>query len=341
MEHGNTKNSRVFWIPIILLALIAGFLLAYFHPRFLSSFFQKISFSYKFQLLWSVLVVIAISIFIELIRRSYLSHIVDLKARHKVRSYLHWVRIFTIVAALVFIWAGGVKNYGVVFGLVGAGLALSLQELILSIVGWIYIMINHPFDIGDRIEVEELKGDVVDISVLHSTLVEISHDVDAEQSTGRLLMIPNSSFIRRSFRNFTKGFAFVWNELPIVVTFESDWQKAKDIILRQSAKEDAKFKKEVDRQIRETQEKYAIRIGKYSSIVYTSIDANGVSLTLRYLCPARAKRSTAHDIYENILKHFAKEPGIDFAYPTTRFYKTSADLVQLNGRAESSIKTEE
>jgi len=332
------KQSGTYLLLGLLTVATASllYLLETWYPGSITALSLNLSYSHKLRLIWSVIALVVVSLFIELIRKSYLYYITDLHTRHKVRRSLQWIRIFLIVAALTFIWGGGIKNYGVIFGLVGAGLALSLQELILSVVGWIFIMLTHPFDIGDRIEIDGMKGDVIDISVLHTTLVEVGNWVDADQSTGRLLMVPNGSFIRHGSKNYTKGFSFIWNELCIVVTFESDWEKAKEIILSLSAKEDAKFKSEIKNQIKKTQETYAIRFGMVSSIVYTAIDASGIALTLRYLSPVRHRRSTSHKLYEAILRAFADEANIDFAYPTTRFYKTPGDLAQLNTSKDSS-----
>jgi small-conductance mechanosensitive channel len=342
-ESGGRKMSEKgqsgrYLLPALLAAGTVSlfYLLETWYPGSVSSLSLDLSFSYKVKIIWSVISFVGVALFIELIRKSYLYYITDLQTRHKVRRSLQWIRIFLIAVAFFVIWGEGFKNYGVIFGLVGAGLALSLQELILSIVGWGFIMLTRPFDIGDRIEIDNQKGDVIDISVLHTTLVEVGNWVDAEQSTGRLLMIPNGSFIRHSSTNYTKGFSFIWNELVIVVTFESDWEKAKEIILSLSTEEDAKFKSEIDKQIKATQETYAIRFGMISSIVYTSIQDSGVALTLRYLSPVRSRRSTSHKLYEAILKAFSTEPDIDFAYPTTRFYKSPVDLVQLNAPGESS-----
>jgi small-conductance mechanosensitive channel len=120
--------------------------------------------------------------------------------------------------------------------------------------------------------------------------------------------------------NYTKGFPFIWNEQTIVVTFESDWKRAKAIILQQAQEEAEKIETEVRRQIQTMQSEYAIRYRHLTPIVYTQIADQGVALTLRYLCPVRKRRGMAHAVNEGILEDFAREPDIELAYPTTRFY---------------------
>ncbi len=278
------------------------------------------------KLVWTLLVVTSVILASGALSPMLAANTKTLQQRHKVRRTVEWFRTAAILVALLVIWGARVENLGVFLGIIGAGLALSLQELLLSIAGWGYAMLKKPFDIGDRIQVGDMVGDVIDIGVLHTTLVEVGNWVNADQSTGRLIIIPNSSFFRESVYNYTKGFPFIWNELCIVVTYESDWEKAKELILELSREEDSKIETEVHRQIDDMQESYAIlRYRVLTSIVYTSIADNGVALTLRYLTPVRARRTTEHKLFEGILKAFNKEPGIDFAYPTTRFYHNQAE----------------
>ena len=289
------------------------------------------------KLVWTILVVTAVVLTTGGLTPVLSANAKTLQQRHKVRRTIEWVRTAVILVALLVIWGARVENLGVFLGIVGAGLALSLQELLLSIAGWAYVMLKKPVDIGDRIEIQDMVGDVIDIGLLHTTLVEVGNWVKADQSTGRLLVVPNSSFLRHSVYNYTKGFPFVWNELTAVVTFESDWQRAKELILELSREEDHKIEAEVQRQMDAMQESYAIM--KYrvlTSIVYTKIADNGIALTLRYLTPVRARRTTEHKLNEGILLAFSKEPEIDFAYPTTRFYQnqTEGKVRDFNGEEE-------
>ncbi|MEW6356592.1 MAG: mechanosensitive ion channel family protein [Planctomycetota bacterium] len=244
----------------------------------------------------------------------------DIEHRHKIRRAVNWIRTVAFIICVVLIWQSRIQNVGVFLGIVGAGVALSLQEAVLCVVGWMLIVTRSPFDIGDRIEIDGRVGDVIDITVFRTTMLEIGNWVHADQSTGRTISVPNSMFFRGPTFNYTKGFPFIWNELTTVVTFESDWKRAKEIILRQAQREADKIEAEVRRQVDDMQVNYPIRYQHLKPIVYTHIADQGVALTLRYLTPVRKRRSTTHEICEGILDGFRNEPGIDFAYPTTRFY---------------------
>ena len=183
-------------------------------------------------------------------------------------------------------------------------------------------MIKKPFDVGDRIEISGLLGDVIDIRVFQTSVLEVGNWVGAEQSTGRILNVPNSAVFRGFNANYTQGFPFIWSEQTIVVTLESDWKRAKEIISKRAEEEADKIESEVRRQIEAMRGRYAIRYDHLRPTVYTHIADHGVALTLRYLCPARKRRGFAHLINEGILKDFAREDSITLAYPTTRFYDT-------------------
>ena len=119
--------------------------------------------------------------------------------------------------------------------MIGAGIALALQDVILSVAGWFLIIVRRPFQVGDRIELGGVKGDVIDIRLLQTSLLEIGNWVDADQSTGRIVHCPHSLVFKEPLFNYTKGFEFIWNEIKIPLTFESNWKKGKEIILNSVA----------------------------------------------------------------------------------------------------------
>lgn len=280
-----------------------------------------------FGLIWTVAAGIGISFLNLAVRRAVLRNVTAIEERHRIRSRLGWLSAVAFFVVTGLIWAGFLSdmNLSTFLGIVGAGVALSLQETLLCLAGWLLIIIRKPFDIGDRVEIDGRIGDVIDIRVFQTTLLEVGNWVGADQSTGRLLVVPNSMVFRHPVYNYTEGFPFLWNEISSIVTFESDWEQAKGIMLDQALEEGERIREEMSRQIKAMQGKYAIHFERLTPIVYTSIADNGVRLTLRYLTPARQRRATSHRIAENILKEFIKHRRIDFAYPTTRWFSNPTE----------------
>ncbi|MBT4644192.1 MAG: mechanosensitive ion channel family protein [Deltaproteobacteria bacterium] len=91
-------------------------------------------------------------------------------------------------------------------------------------------MLKRPFEIGDRIEIKGQSGDVIDIQVFPFSMLKVGNRVDADQSTGRIVHVPNGLVFNQIISNYSKGLPFLWNEIPVLVTFDIDWQKAKEIL---------------------------------------------------------------------------------------------------------------
>jgi len=228
----------------------------------------------------------------------------------------------TVIAFLLIgrLWVSGLRNLGTFFGLLSAGVAVALGDLLSSFVGWIFIFLRRPYDVGDRIEIDGQMGDVIDIRLFNTYLMECGHWVDADQSTGRTLMIPNGYVFKKHIANFTQGFDFIWDEIPVQVTFESDWKRARDILTEISDRICMPMSKDARSQIHRASGKHMIVFKKLTPIVYTTVKDSGIMLTIRYLTPPRQRRGNATKIWEAILDAFANEPKIDLAYPTQRAF---------------------
>jgi small-conductance mechanosensitive channel len=227
--------------------------------------------------------------------------------------------------ALLRIWLGGLTGLAASIGIVSAGLAIALHDPLTNLVGWIFLTVRRPFTVGDRIQIGDHAGDVIDLRLFAFSLVEIGNWVDADQSTGRILHIPNGRVFRDTLANYTQGFNFIWDEIPVTVTFESDWRKAKEILTEVSSRHAALTSDEAARQVREAASKYLIRYEHLTPIVWTTVADIGVTLTIRFLTEPRRRRSAEQAIWEDILERFAACDDVDFAYPTQRFYDNVAE----------------
>lgn len=244
----------------------------------------------------------------------------DATARYrwaKTSSYVAFVLAVLVVAQ---VWFTAIRSVGTFLGLLSAGLAIALKDLVADLAGWVFILWRRPFDLGDRIQVAGHAGDVVDIRIFSFTIMEIGNWVDADQSTGRMIHIPNALVFTQPQANYTAGFPFIWNELAVLLTFESDWRKAKGILEEIAGRAGVEVAQEAERTLRETTKRFLIHYKKFTPVVYTSVRDSGVLLTLRYLTRPRERRGTEQAIWEHILDAFAADEGIDFAYPTQRVY---------------------
>ncbi len=257
----------------------------------------------------------------------------DLKRKYTLRKFTAYIATFICILAIILIWIKSAASVTTIISVLAAGLTLALHQPITSIAGWLLILVRRPYETGDRIAIGNISGDVIDIRLFYTSILEIGNWVDADQSTGRIIHCPNGKVFTEPIFNYTRGFEYIWNEIKIVVTFESNWKKAKDIILDIGSKDYVELGEKVRDRIERMSKKYMIHYGKLTPIVWTKIVDFGVELTLRYLTEARKRRSTQDAICQDILEKFNKEPDIDFAYPTYRIYR--------QGEASSSAPPKE
>lgn len=281
-----------------------------------------LSLDVQMKILTTIVVIILLAVIRFIIYRMVWRHTQDVKTRYQWKRMLSF---FIPIIGLLFVsivWASALHQFGAFLGLITAGVAIALKDPLTNIAGWMFILIRKPFALGDRVQIGDFKGDIIDIRLFQFTMLEVGNWVHAEQSTGRLLHLPNSKVFQEAQANYSSGFEYIWDEMPVLVTFESDWRLAKKILEQVidelGEKVDAKMKSE----ILQASKNYMIYYKHLTPIVYTDVKESGVQLTIRHLCHPHRRRGTQNDIWEAILDRFAQSSNIELAYPTTRFYKS-------------------
>jgi len=244
----------------------------------------------------------------------------DVRARYRASKAATYSITLLGVLFIGSIWFSGFRSFSTYMGLLSAGVAIALKDPLASIAGWLYILGRRPFEVGDRISIGEHSGDIIDLRLFRFAMLEIGNWVDADQSTGRIIHIPNSQVFTSPIANYTSGFQYIWNELPVLITFESDWRKAKKILGSIAAEHFTATSEKAGKAIRKAARSQMIMYSKLTPRVWTQVADSGVMLTIRYLCDPRQRRSTAELLWEHILDEFGKTGDIDFAYPTIRRY---------------------
>ena len=260
----------------------------------------------------------------------------NVKDRYQWRKISTYIGVFLGILVIGRTWFEAFQSVATFLGLLSAGLAIALKDPLVNLAGWAFILWRRPLEVGDRIQMGQHSGDVIDIRIFQFTLLEIGNWVDADQSTGRIIHIPNGKVFTEMQANYSKGFEYIWNEIPVLLTFESDWQKAKEILKEIVDANALHLTERAERKVRQAARKFLIFYTNLTPAVYTSVRDSGVLLTIRYLCAPRNRRGSEQDIWEDVLKTFAVHDDIDFAYPTQRFFTNS-----LEGKkgAESSGAT--
>jgi small-conductance mechanosensitive channel len=252
----------------------------------------------------------------QLAKRRFL----EVKTRFRVLKATNFILNTLLAIALFELWVSKSWSTAGFIGLLSAGLAFVFREPLINLAAWLYILIRQPFSLGDRVQIGDVSGDVVDIGVTDFTLMEIGNWVKADQSTGRLVTVPNGWLFTRSLANSHRGFPFLWHEVPIVITYESDWKTAQKVYtdILTAYEEVGREARQKTLEELEKQRDYLISFQHLTPIVYASNANYGIRLTGRYLCDPRKRRSTEARIFGELLNRLKETKGVSIAYPTFR-----------------------
>lgn len=267
------------------------------------------------QIALAVLLSLAVGVLTRVSQRLAGRYITDPTRLYKTNRNIRRVGVTLILMlVLVLLFPGG--DVVTLLTVIGAGLAIALREVLLSYVGWMRITFLTTYKQGDRIEVNGVFGDVIDIRLLRTTLMETRGWVDADQSTGRIAHIPNSWIFDHAVFNYSRGFSFIWNELPLTVTFRSDWRAARDILQQFAEESSVIVEQQAAKEIREMSREFLVHYSILTPFVYVRMVDHGIRLTLRYLCDVQKRRGTEHALTVSTLDAFKQHGGIELAYPT-------------------------
>ena len=273
----------------------------------------------------SIIVIIALWLIRLLVIRAINRNIDDSRRRYRWRKNASYAAGLIGLVVLGAVWFKGLQSIGTFLGLLSAGLAIALRDPLTDMAGWIYINLRSPFNVGDRVQIGEVKGDIIDIRLIKFTVLEIGNWIHSDQSTGRVVHVPNHRVFSEPVANYTSDFEFIWNELEVLVTFESNWKKAKKRLQEIADKHLEDFTEKAQKQVQRANKSYLVHYKYLTPIVYTDIKDSGINLTIRHLCNPRHRRSIGQAIWEDILDMVEQADDIAFAYPTMRITNDSGN----------------
>lgn len=246
------------------------------------------------------------------------------------RYSAYWLRktagyaIWAIAAVLVLlVWADFGARLGVILGAFSAGVAFALQNVIGSIAAWITILTGRVFKAGDRVMMGGVRGDVIDVSPLRTTIMEMgspgaaeSEDsevwVNARQYTGRVVTVSNKTFFEEPVYNYSRDFEYIWEEITVPVSYNSDWERAKKILQEEVEEATHGFRQESAEALSEMARRYLIPREDVEPQVFVKLTDNWIELAARFVIPVRYARRVKSSISERLMRRYSSE-GITLA----------------------------
>ncbi|AAM06803.1 TPA: mechanosensitive ion channel [Methanosarcina acetivorans] len=289
----------------ILLVLIL--FLAYI--RYLTDFFIQNRF-FLDALLVSLVVVLLAYLANSLADNLIMRRVSTSKDRYALRKTVSILITIFAVASLFAIWVERTSTLLIAYGILSAGIAIALQDLLRNIAGGVLIIISRPFKAGDRIQVGDNVGDVLDIGSFSTTIMEIREWVDADQYTGRILQIPNSFALNQTIKNYTRDYSFIWDEIRVMLIYGSNWKKAEEIALKTAGPIVGEFEDMAQKELSLMGKKYFITTYDVQTKLYTKMQENWIEMRLRYVVDPRKRRAISHLLISNILEFLEKEEDI-------------------------------
>ena len=261
-----------------------------------------------------------IGILVRILQRSVSRYIKDSHTRYRARKSVAFLGYLVAILFVVAVFSGRLGGLHVGLGIAGAGLVFALQEVITSIAGFVAISFGSFYKTGDRIKLAGITGDVIDIGILRTTLMECGGWVNADLYNGRIVRIANSFVFKEPLFNYSADFPFLWDEIIIPVKYESDQKRTREILQRvvyevigdYAVHSKAVWKKMV--------EKYKIEEAKVEPMVTMIANDNWMEFTIRYVVDYKARRSTKDLLFTRILEEFDKTKGL------VRIASTSTDI---------------
>ena len=226
-------------------------------------------------------------------------------------------------------WLDGFREFGTIFGLITAAVAIALSQPLQSLTAGIFLIIKRPYVIGDRIEINGKSGEVSDITILYTTLLEIDTSKSSGQFTGKLLQIQNRHLFTSTIVNFSTMFGMTWEEISFTITYESNWEKTQRELANIVRSTVYDFSIEAEAHI--SKNRYDFPLMSTDPTFHISPTDYGINIAARFLCPSVSARCTKDKIWLQILVLIENLEQIELAYPTKRVIeeKGNVNTIQL------------
>jgi small-conductance mechanosensitive channel len=280
------------------------------------------------KIVFVIIGIIVINVLTRIARRALLIRIDGNQNRYRFRKIISFFGILTGFILITVVFSDRLGNLTVAFGVAGAGIAFALQEVIASVAGWVAVSVGNFYSVGDRVQLGGIVGDVIDIGVLRTTVMELGQWVKADLYNGRIVRIANSYVFKEPVFNYTADFPFLWDEITVPVKYGSDYRLARDILQRIVDEVLGKNVPEAKRTWKLMTRKYMIEDASVEPMVTLIANDNWMEFTVRYVVDFKRRRSTKDLLFSRILEAF-DETGAKVSIASTTVHLVDAPVFNV------------
>lgn len=260
---------------------------------------------------------------IQILQRRLIGTIEDSQTRYRTRKLLTLGGYMLTLLLLTIVYSDKLGGLTVALGVAGAGIAFALQEVIASAAGWLAIAFGGFYSIGDRVQLGGIKGDVIDIGVLRTTLMETGQWVDGDLYNGRIVRIANSFVFKEPVFNYSGDFPFLWDEIKLPIQYGSNYEQARILIANVAHKIVDEYAEKAHLQWAVMVNKYMIEEASTEPIITLVANDNWVEFTLRYTVEFKKRRGTKDRLFTEILS------AVEATNGTVKFASATFQLVEV------------
>ncbi|WP_158728820.1 MULTISPECIES: mechanosensitive ion channel family protein [unclassified Flavobacterium] len=253
----------------------------------------------------------------------------DNSSRHKTKKLIDFVGFILMIVMLSVVYSDKLGGLTVAFGVAGAGIAFALQEVIASVAGWLAIMFGGFYKTGDRVKLGGIKGDVIDIGVLRTTIMETGEWVDGDLYNGRLVLIANSFVFKEPVFNYSGDFPYLWDEIKIPIMFGSNYKKAESIMTEIANEVVKEYSQEAQNKWKGLVSKYMIEDAQTTPMITLVVNDNWVEYTVRYTVHYKKRRGTKNELYTQILQA-VEATGTEVKFASATFHLVEAPEIKVS-----------
>lgn len=257
----------------------------------------------------AVIGVLIVIVIVRFVQRSLSRYVKDSDVRYRTRKFVSFIGYVTAIIVIVTAFSDRLAGFTVALGVAGAGIAFALQEVIASFAGWFAISFAKFYKTGDRVELGGIRGDVIDIGILRTTLMEIGEWVKGDLYTGRVVRIANSFVFKEPVFNYSGDFPFLWDEIVIPVKYGCDHKLAREILQKTADEVVGSFVKGAASAWELMVKNYLIENSRVEPMITLVANDNWMEFTIRYAVDYKKRRTTKDQLFTRILDEFDKSEG--------------------------------
>lgn len=267
-------------------------------------------------------------IIVKVVQKNLFSKIKDNDNRYRAKKFGSFIGDFLTILLVTIVFSDKLGGLTVAFGVAGAGIAFALQEVIASFAGWLAIMFGGFYKSGDRVQLGGIKGDVMDIGVLRTTIMETGQWVDGDLYNGRIVLIANSFVFKEPVFNYSGDFPFLWDEIKIPIQYGSNYDKTKEILEKVGIEIAGDLTRQSREKWNDLQTKFRLEDAQTEPMVSLVANDNWVEYTLRYVVSYKKRRATKTALFTNILKQIEATNG-EIKFASATFHLVEAPEIKV------------